>query len=70
MIAGDKLLTRFMDAPQIGPANIASNNTILPIASPAKAPVSFETCEVNKMVSIRINVSTIFKMIAGLNLQE
>jgi len=60
-IAGDKLLAGFIDAPQIGPANMASKSTTPPIASPAIVPVSLEPCEVNKMVSIKINVSTISK---------
>lgn len=33
----------------------------LSIASPAIVPVSFEPCEVNKMVRIKINGSTISK---------
>ena len=60
-IAGDKLLTGFIDAPQMGPANMASKSTTPPIASPAIVPVSFEPCELNKMVSIKMNVSTISK---------
>ena len=38
--AGAKERAGFMDAPQIGPANIASNNTTEPIAIPANIPCS------------------------------
>ena len=60
-IAGAKLRTGFIDAPLIGPANMASNNTTPPIASPAIVPVSFEPWEVHTIVSIKINASTISK---------
>ena len=39
-IAGESERIGFIDAPLIGPANIASNNTTPPIAIPANIPCS------------------------------
>ena len=47
-----------MDAPQIGPANIASNPMIEPTAIPAVMPFSaapVETLRINIKIAVRIN---------------
>lgn len=51
--AGASERAGFIDAPQMGPANIASNNTVVPIAMPASVPVSFEPCDTLMITSIR-----------------
>lgn len=55
-IAGDRLLIGFMLAPQIGPANIASNKTVEPMASPANMPCSLLPVATLIMTSIRKKV--------------
>ena len=46
----------FIDAPQIGPANIASSSTNEPIAIPAMTPFSFEPVETLMITSMRKKV--------------
>ena len=46
----------FMDAPLIGPANIASSNTVPPMARPANIPCSFEPVATWMITSIRKKV--------------
>ena len=43
----------FIDAPLIGPANMASNKTTLPIANPANIPCSFEPVATFKITNIK-----------------
>ena len=45
-----------MEAPEIGPANIASSAIKAPTAIPAMAPFSFEPVETHRITSIRIQV--------------
>jgi hypothetical protein len=45
-----------MDAPEIGPANIASSATVAPMAIPAVIPFSFEPLETARITSFRIAV--------------
>ena len=60
--AGASERAGFMEAPQIGPANIASNAMTAPTAMPAVMPFSFAPVETFKIVSIRKNVKTISRM--------
>ena len=46
----------FMEAPQIGPANIASSRTTEPMAMPANSPCSFGPVETPMMTSMRKKV--------------
>ena len=54
-------LAGFMEAPEMGPPNMASNNTVEPIASPANMPCSFEPCATFIITNIKKNVSKISK---------
>ena len=47
----------FMDAPQMGPANMASNPTTEPIASPANMPCSLLPTATLMITSIKKKVS-------------
>lgn len=49
----------FIDAPEIGPANIASKATTAPIAAPAIIPFSFAPVETPKITNINMNVRMI-----------
>ena len=60
--AAQPVLVAPADAPQIGPANIASRPTIAPMATPAVIPFSFEPVETLKMTSIKRNVSTVSRI--------
>lgn len=55
-MAGEMLLIGFMLAPHIGPANIASNNTVEPMASPANIPCSLLPVATLIMTSIKKKV--------------
>jgi len=61
-MAGDRERMGFMEAPQMGPANIASKATTLPIAAPAMIPFSFAPVETFQITYISMNVSTTSKM--------
>ena len=50
-----------MDAPEIGPANMASNRTVEPIASPANMPCSLEPCATLIITNIKKKVRIISK---------
>ena len=56
-IAGANDRAGFILALQIGPANIASNNTVEPMASPANIPCSLLPVATFMITSIRKNVS-------------
>ena len=45
-----------MEAPQIGPANIASNPTVAPMATAAVMPFSLAPTETCKITNMRKNV--------------
>ena len=48
----------FIEAPQIGPANMASKATTAPMASPAVIPFSRAPVETRKITNISKKVST------------
>jgi hypothetical protein len=56
MMAGASDLAGFIDAPVIGPANIASNNITEPIAIPANNPCSFDPVATLIITNIKKNV--------------
>ena len=43
----------FMEAPVMGPANIASNSTTLPMAIPATTPISYDPVDTFIMTTIK-----------------
>ena len=55
-------LAGFIDAPQIGPANIASSPITDPMAIPAVIPFSLAPVDTLRMTSMRMKVSTISRM--------
>lgn len=55
-IAGARERAGFMDAPQIGPANIASSRITDPMAMPANNPCSLDPVATPIMTSIRKKV--------------
>src|SRR3989344_1739060 len=60
--AGASERAGFIEAPVIGPANIASNNTTALMAMPAVIPFSFEPVEILMITSISKNVRMISSM--------
>ena len=58
MSAGARERAGFIEAPQAGPANIASSAMTPPIAMPAVMPFSFAPVDTLKIVIIRMAVST------------
>ena len=56
--AGERDRAGFIEAPQMGPANMASRAITDPMAIPAVIPFSFAPVETLKITSIRRNVST------------
>jgi hypothetical protein len=62
IIAGASERAGFIDAPQIGPANIASNKTVEPIAKPANIPCSLLPVATFIITNIRKKVSKSSKM--------
>ena len=59
MAAGASDLAGFIEAPQIGPANIASKAMTEPTAMPAVIPFSFAPVETLRIVSIRRKVKIV-----------
>jgi hypothetical protein len=55
-MAGASERAGFMDAPQIGPANMASSAITAPMAIPAVIPFSFAPVETFKITNIKRNV--------------
>ena len=56
--AGANERAGFIEAPEIGPANAASNAITAPMAMPAVIPFSFSPLETFRMTNTRKNVST------------
>ena len=52
----------FIDAPEIGPANIASSPMTDPTAMPAVIPFSFAPVETLRITHIRMKVRTVSRM--------
>ena len=52
----------FIEAPEIGPANIASSKTVEPIAIPANKPCSLLPCATFKITSIKKKARKISKI--------
>jgi hypothetical protein len=55
-MAGARERAGFIDAPEIGPANRASNAMTAPTATPAMMPFSFEPAETQRITNIRMRV--------------
>lgn len=61
-IAGAIDLAGFIEAPQIGPANMASKPTTAPMAMPAVMPFSLAPVETHSMTYMSMNVSIVSSM--------